>query len=76
MVIQLGLPPNRIDLLTGVTGIDDFDWAWQSRVEHEVRGRAVPFIGRAALLQNKRAAGRKKDLADAELLEGIDQQRP
>ena len=69
MVIQLGLPPNRIDLLTGVTGIDDFNWAWETRVDREVRGRAVPFIGRAALLQNKRAAGRKKDLADAELLE-------
>ena len=76
MAIQLGLPPNRIDLLTGVTGIGDFDWAWRNRMDRDVRGRQVPFIGREALLQNKRAAGRKKDLADADLLEGIEQQRP
>ncbi len=69
MVIQFGLPPNRIDLLTSISGVSDFDAAWKERVSHEVRGRPIPFIGRAALLQNKRAAGRTKDLADAELLE-------
>ncbi len=70
MVIQFGLPPNRIDLLTAITGVPDFASAWRDRVLQDVRGRSVPFIGRDALLQNKRAAGRKKDLADAELLEG------
>ncbi len=70
MVIQFGLPPNRIDLLTGISGVPDFDVAWRDRVMHEVRKSSIPFIGRDALLQNKRAAGRKQDLADAELLEG------
>jgi hypothetical protein len=70
MVFQFGLPPNRIDLLTSISGVSDFESAWQQRVAHEVRGRSIPFIGRDALLQNKLAAGRKKDLADAELLEG------
>ena len=70
MVIQFGLPPNRIDLLTGISGVPDFAAAWHDRLVQEVRGRSIPFIGRAALLENKLAAGRTKDLADAELLEG------
>jgi hypothetical protein len=67
-VIQLGLPPNRIDLLTTITGLPDFDRAWAGRVEHLVRGRSVSFLGRAALIENKRATGRRKDLGDLEAL--------
>jgi hypothetical protein len=67
-VIQLGLPPNRIDLLTALTGLQQFDRAWSDRVEHEVRGVRVPFIGREALVTNKRSTGRRKDLADLEAL--------
>ncbi|PYO59194.1 MAG: hypothetical protein DMD83_00045, partial [Candidatus Rokuibacteriota bacterium] len=61
---QIGLPPRRIDVLTGISGVT-FDEAWASRVLAEVDGRAVGFIGRAALLRNKEAAGRPKDIADA-----------
>ena len=67
-VVQLGLPPNRIDILTTISGISSFDAAWADRVEHVVRGRAVPFLGRATLVKNKRASGRRKDLADIEAL--------
>lgn len=67
-VIQIGLPPNRIDLLTGLTGIEDFEAAWSDRVESQIAGRAVPFLGRATLIANKRATGRLKDLADIEAL--------
>ena len=67
-VVQLGLPPNRIDLLTSITGVPEFGLAWQRRVEHDVRGRTVPFIGRNTLIVNKRASARRKDLADAEAL--------
>jgi len=71
IVIQLGLPPRRIDLLTSVTGLDFVD-AWSTRVEHDISGCAVPFLGRAALVANKRATGRLKDLADLEALgEGL-----
>jgi hypothetical protein len=69
-VVQIGLPPNRIDILTGITGVPDFDTAWRDRVIATVRERQVPFLGRAALLANKRATGRLKDLADVEALEG------
>ena len=67
-VVQLGLPPNRIDLLTSISGVADFEAAWGARVEHPVRGRPMPFLGRAALIDNKRAAGRRKDLGDLEAL--------
>ena len=67
-VIQLGLPPNRIDLLTGISGVADFQAAWTQRVEHAIGGRAMPFIGRATLIANKRASGRRKDVADLEAL--------
>jgi hypothetical protein len=41
-----------------------FDEAWASRIETQVESRVVPFIGRDALLKNKQATGRPKDLAD------------
>jgi hypothetical protein len=69
IVLQLGLPPNRIDLLTTLTGLDGFDAAWTDRVTQSIRGQRVPFLGRVALLQNKRATGRTRDLADVEALE-------
>ena len=72
VVVQLGLPPNRIDLMTGISGVAEFSEAWSRRVEGPVRGRPVPFLGRADLVANKRAAGRPKDLADAAALEEQD----
>jgi hypothetical protein len=64
LVYQIGLPPRRIDVLTEISGVS-FDEAWASRVTAQVDGRAVGFIGRAALLKNKEAAGRPQDVADA-----------
>ncbi len=62
-VSQIGLPPRRIDLLTEISGLT-FDEAWTSRITAEVEGRTVSFIGREALLKNKEASGRLKDIAD------------
>lgn len=66
-VLQLGRVPNRIDVLTEVTGLA-FDEAWSSRVPALLDGLPVAFVSREALVQNKRAAGRPKDLADLEVL--------
>jgi hypothetical protein len=66
-VIQLGYEPNRIDLLTSITGVG-FEDAWNSRVAGELDGLAVFFIGKAALLRNKDATGRNKDKIDADQL--------
>lgn len=66
-VFQIGLPPRRVDILTEIDGVT-FDQAWASRVLERIGNLDVPFLGREALLQNKRASGRAKDLADVELL--------
>ncbi len=66
-VVQLGRPPNRIDLLTSISGVG-FEAGWESRVAAELDGLPVWFIGREALLQNKRATGRTKDADDIEKL--------
>ena len=66
-VIQLGVPPRRIDVLTDITGVE-LEAAWPSRASHSVGDLRVPFLGRDALIQNKRATGRARDLADLEAL--------
>jgi hypothetical protein len=64
----MGLPPRRIDLMTGISGIE-FEDAWKSRVIAEVEGILISVIGRSSLIKNKRAAGRTKDLVDLEILD-------
>ena len=66
-VIQLGVSPNRIDLLTSISGVT-FDEAWTTREPGDLDGVAVHFIGRAALIRNKERTGRARDLPDAEEL--------
>lgn len=75
LVYQIGLPPRRIDVLTEISGVT-FDEVWESRVTVEVEGRTVGFIGRAALLRNKQAAGRPQDIADVARLRRIPPGRP
>ena len=64
---RIGVRPNLIELLTRVDGIS-FDEARADELVFELEGRKIPYIGRAALLKNKLAAGRPKDLADVEWL--------
>lgn len=67
-VIQLGRAPNRIDILTGISGVV-FDEAWESREQGSISDVAVSIISRELLIKNKRAANRDKDQADIKLLE-------
>jgi len=57
-----------IEVLTKTSGVR-FDDAWPARRELTIHGRRIPYLGRAALLANKRAAGRPKDVADVAWLE-------
>lgn len=66
-VVQLGYPPYRIDILTSIDGVE-FEEAWDRRLTVELQGLSVPVIGRNDLIVNKRAAGRRQDLADVERL--------
>jgi hypothetical protein len=69
VVVQIGLPPRRIDVLTRVSGLG-FEEAWRNRTRHRVGNLEVPFVGRDDLIRNKRASGRPKDIADLDVLEG------
>jgi hypothetical protein len=64
MDVQLGREPQRIDLLTFISGVE-FDAAWDNHVDLEIGGLTVPVIGRTDLRTNKLASGRLRDLADA-----------
>ncbi len=68
-IIQLGRAPNRIDLLTGITGVSAED-AFNSKVEAQLDGVPVAFLSKPLLIANKRAVGRPQDLADLDALEG------
>ena len=67
-IIQLGRVPNRIDLLTSLTGVNT-DEAFDAKVSAIIDGIPVFVLGRDALIRNKRAVGRPQDLADASALE-------
>jgi len=64
-VIQLGVPPVRVDLLTSLTGL-----TWEQVAAHKVQGEygniSAYFIGKHELIANKKSLGRHKDLADIE----------
>jgi predicted nucleotidyltransferase len=66
-ILQLGSPPNRVDLITSIDGVT-FTEAWESRVEGSYGSIRVAYIGYDALIRNKTAAARPQDLADLEIL--------
>jgi hypothetical protein len=69
-ILQLGRPPSRIDILTSISGVA-FDDAWQTAVHGELDHQPVRFIGWDALLANKKASGRDKDLLDIKQLTAV-----
>jgi len=68
LVFQIGVEPGRIDILTSIDGLT-FDEALETRVIARIGDLDVPVLGRDALIRNKRAVGRPKDLADVAQLE-------
>jgi hypothetical protein len=72
-VVQFGVPPNRIDLINEIDGVG-FEEAWEDRVDAimvaDDEPIPLPYIGVDALVKNKRAAGRPKDLDDLSYLTG------
>ncbi len=67
-MIQLGHPPNRIDLITQVSGVT-FETCYANRQEVEFEGVKVSFIALNDLIDNKKAFGRLQDKMDTEKLE-------
>jgi hypothetical protein len=68
LVFQIGVPPNRIDFLTSISGVA-FDEAWAHRASNRLGDLTIPVLGRADLIRNKRAVGRPQDLLDVAELE-------
>jgi hypothetical protein len=66
-VLQLGVPPRRIDIINRADGITFAD-AIADGESFNLEGCKMPVIGRGALIKNKRAAGRPQDIADVKAL--------
>ena len=66
-VVQLGFPPVRVDIITSITGV-----SWEQARSGSVKGQfgdlTVNFLGREDFIANKKALGRKKDIADLEAI--------
>jgi hypothetical protein len=67
LIVQFGVVPNRIDILTSIEAVE-FDDAWPDRLQVTMDGIEMNVVGRDHLLRNKRAVGRPQDLADADRL--------
>lgn len=68
IVVQIGVEPSRIDLLTGIDGVE-FDEAWKNKISIDVADLKIYILAKADLLKNKLAASRDKDQADIAWLE-------
>ena len=69
-VVQIGVTPRRIDILTQITGVE-YEEAEQQSITIEIEGIAIPVIGLAHLVQNKSAVGRPQDKADVARLQEL-----
>lgn len=67
-IVQLGVAPNRVDLLTTIDGVT-FDEAWHGRAPGHYGSESVDYIGLSDLIRNKQASGRPQDLLDIADLE-------
>jgi hypothetical protein len=67
LILQFGFPPQRIDLVTSISGVT-FDEAWPRRIAVDIEGKQHPVIGRDDLIRNKRAVARPQDLVDVDVL--------
>ena len=66
-IVQLGVAPVRIDIVTSITGVSWNDAA-AGRVAGTYGGLGVYFLGKKEFIVNKRALGRRKDIADLEAI--------
>ena len=66
-IVQFGVVPNRIDILTSIEAVEFLD-AWPERLQVTMDGIEMSVVGRNHLLRNKRAVGRPQDIADADRL--------
>jgi predicted nucleotidyltransferase len=66
-VVEIGREPRKIQVLTGIDGVT-FSDCRSRRVEIELQGMNLKFIGKEDLIRNKKASARSKDLIDIDEL--------
>lgn len=71
VVIQLGYPPIRIDLITSASGVD-FEQCWENRMLVPIGGVEAGFISREDLIANKEASARPQDLVDVNVFRDLE----
>jgi hypothetical protein len=69
-IFQIGVPPNRIDLLTSIQALE-FDAAYARSVAGRYGDVPIRLLGIDDLIANKRSVGRKQDEIDVENLERV-----
>jgi len=62
-VIQIGLAPYRIDILTDIDGVD-FESAWKNKVDGIILGVQTSIVSLKDLMHNKSSTNRPKDKLD------------
>lgn len=70
MIVQIGVAPNRVDILTSLTGLT-FEEAWKNRKPTSFADIPLSVISESDFVRNKRSVGRPQDLVDAEEVEAI-----
>jgi hypothetical protein len=74
LVFQIGIEPNRIDILTSIDGVE-FEEAWAERMITHIDELDVPILSLRHVIVNKRAVGRPRDVADVAALAAEQQRR-
>ena len=68
-IVQLGVAPVRIDLISHLPGCPSFSAAWKNRVQARFGSVPANYIGLDDLISAKEAVRRPQDEADLRILE-------
>jgi len=68
-VVQLGVAPVRIDLLSRLSGSPAFEILWRNRIQAQFGAVQANYLSLNDLIQTKEATGRTQDRADALILQ-------
>ena len=69
-VTQIGYPPLRIDILNTIDGVK-FEEAFLNKLQVDVNGTGINYIGLKDFIDNKTASGRSQDIADLKEIKKI-----
>lgn len=71
MIVQLGYPPLRIDIITSISGIDDYKQLFENAISIEAENMQLNIISLDDLIKNKESTNRSIDRTDAQKLKKI-----